>query len=304
MLPEVIGALLAQEHPVEVVIADDGSTDNTADVVGSFPVKYVYQQNRGPAAARNTGAKAASGEILAFTDSDCLASPDWTKRLVEGFDDEAVGVVAGSYGIANPNKILPCLIHEEIKWRHSRFGEFVRAFGSYNFAIRRELFEGLGGFDESYGTASGEDNDLSYRVLKAGYKIRFSPDALVAHYHTEGLWKYLKEQARHGYWRMKLYGDHPDMARGDDYTRNKDIAEPPLALASLLLLPLMKLSPVFLLPAAFLLLMEVPFASRIMSFKGDIRYLLLAPLAFLRAYARMMGMARGAGRFLFRGRRP
>ena len=223
---------------IETIVVDDGSTDGTAEKIRTFEqVRYIRQVNAGPASARNSGARAAAYEILLFTDSDCRPEPDWVEKMVAGFSVEGVGVVAGSYGIANSSAPLARFIHGEIIFRHKNLmPDFPRAFGSYNFAISRDLFESIGGFDVSFRNASGEDNDLSYKVLLQGRKIRFFRDALVAHYHQEDLARYLKEQCRHGFWRAKIYIIHPGMAAGDDYTFWKDMVEVPVAFLHVALL--------------------------------------------------------------------
>ena len=302
MLADVITALLQQSHPSEIIVVDDGSTDNTAAVAKSYQVRYFYQENRGPAAARNKGFQVSTGRIVAFTDSDCIARPDWIEKLLEGFTRGDNGVVAGSYSIANPQRLLPRLIHEEIKGRHAGFKTHIRAFGAYNVAVKRNVFEDVGGFDESYRTASGEDNDLSYRILASGNKILFKPDALVSHHHTEKFGKYLKEQYRHGYWRMKLYKAHRDMMKGDDYTQIRDILESPLSLLVLAALPLLLTRYWFveLILLVALYLLSLPAAVRIAVSKKDPVYLLLAALSVPRAFARMFGMVMGIWRFWFK----
>jgi cellulose synthase/poly-beta-1,6-N-acetylglucosamine synthase-like glycosyltransferase len=112
---------------------------------------------------------------------------------------------------------------------------FPKAFGSYNVAIRRAVFEAAGGFNTQYRRASGEDNDLSYRIIARGGRIFFRKDVCVDHYHQESLSCYLKEQFRHGIWRLKMYVDHPGMMAGDGYTFWKDMVEIPLALAHALI---------------------------------------------------------------------
>ena len=228
----VITSLLNQTlQASEIIIVDDGSTDKTAKLIKSFSdVRYVYQNNAGPSVARNKGSFLSSGEYIFFTDSDCLAQRDWLEKAMVCFEKNNVGVVAGSYGIMNNDVLLAKCIHEEIIFRHKHFMPVnPKSFGSYNFGIRRSLFMEMEGFDESYFCASGEDNDLSYRVVNTGKEIFFSREVLVDHYHTNVLKKYLREQYRHGIWRAKMYRDHPYMMKGDGYTFWKDIVEVPVA---------------------------------------------------------------------------
>jgi glycosyltransferase involved in cell wall biosynthesis len=236
-IADAIEAVFAQDHagPLELVVVDDGSTDKTADVVRRYArVVYAHQQNAGPASARNHGARLSKGRILFFTDSDCRPERSWISKMMEGFGREGVSVVAGSYGIANPASLLARVIHAEIVFRHRvLMPQFPKFFGSYNFAIRREVFEAAGGFNAQYRRASGEDNDLSYKIIARGGRIFFRRDACVDHYHQESLPCYLKEQFRHGFWRLKMYADHPGMVTGDGYTFWKDIAEIPLVAAYL-----------------------------------------------------------------------
>ncbi|MDE2232348.1 MAG: glycosyltransferase [Candidatus Omnitrophica bacterium] len=218
-------------QPFEVIVVDDGSRDNTADIVRSFSsVKYARQDNAGPAAARNHGARLARGAYLAFTDSDCVPHEDWISLLMEGLKRAQTGVVAGSYGIANPQSLLARCVYKEILWRHTHLmPDFPNSFGSYNFCARKDVFEAVGGFNTAYRHASGEDNDLSYKIIRSGQRIYFQRMALVDHYHPQILSKYLKEQFRHGFWRLKMYKDHPAMMRGDGYTYWKDMIEIPWA---------------------------------------------------------------------------
>ena len=164
---------------VEVIVVDDGSTDQTASQAQRAGAMVLRQTNQGPAAARNTGWRAARGDVIFFTDSDCRPHGDWARKLLTGFTDPQVGAVAGSYGIWNPNSWLARNVHEEIKGRHAKMGEYIRVFGSYNVAMRKGVLKKLNGFDESYRRASGEDNDLSYRMLKAGFSICSTSSAAI-----------------------------------------------------------------------------------------------------------------------------
>lgn len=238
-LAECLKACLAQTvSVVEVIVIDDGSTDNTATIAQDFDVTYIRQENAGPAAARNHGARVASGDVIALTDSDCIPELNWIEKLMSGFDAESVVAVGGTYGIANETSALARMIHEEIQIRHEKFGETVDFLGSFNVAYKRDTFLEVGGFDEDFRAASGEDNDLAYRLHDNGGIMRFVSSAIVNHYHPEKLLPYLRTQMNHGFWRMKLYAKHPGRSGGDQYAGKLDFAGPPLALLSLLLYPL------------------------------------------------------------------
>jgi glycosyltransferase involved in cell wall biosynthesis len=89
-LGECLDGCLAQGYPnTEVIVVDDGSTDGTERVARARNVGYIRQENGGPAKARNTGAREAEGEIIAFTDSDCIPEANWIEALIETFDAES-----------------------------------------------------------------------------------------------------------------------------------------------------------------------------------------------------------------------
>jgi len=285
-------------EPFEVIVVDDGSQDATAQIVRAFPsVVYIHQPNAGSAAARNRGAAAARGEVFLFTDSDCVPHPDWVRLMTAAFRDGGAGAVAGSYGIANPQSRLAAVIHDEIMYRHKQLmPDEPKVLGSYNFAVLRHVFQNIDGFDEGYRTASGEDNDLSYRLIGAGYKIVFARNALVDHHHPESMKRYLYEQYRHGFWRAKMYREHPQMSQGDDYTFWKDVVEIPLAgMASLLIVLSVFSGPGFV--AAFLILifilslLEIFFSFNIT--RGLSRVAVLSVMMTLRAFARTFGFVTG-----------
>jgi hypothetical protein len=155
-------------------------------------------------------------------------------------------------------------------------------------------------------------------LLQAGYVLLFERKALVKHHFPERLTQYLKEQYRHGYWRMKLYRDHPALMRGDDYTRWKDIVEPPLCVLTLLgaglffiewglrairhvdgsLIPF--LGPVTLLPLSACFLLQFILPCQIFVSQKQLKFLYLVPVTFLRGFARGLGMTLGFLRFALR----
>ena len=294
--------------PQEILIVDDGSTDQTPQLAQTFSdVRYLHQDNAGPATARNTGAATAKGEILFFTDSDCIPHRDWLEKGLSGFKEEKIGAVCGSYGIANPETRLARGVHGEILYRHHHLmPERPKAFGSYNFGVRRAVFEQVGGFLGQYRHASGEDNDLSYKILNSGYDIYFVRDCLVDHMHPERVGRYLKEQFRHGFWRAKMYLEHPVMTKGDDYTFWKDIVEVPWVwLIGLTALLSLFFHGIFLtvLAAAFLFLFCLEFCYSLVTSLSFLDAIFFSFVLFLRAFARCAGFSTGIPLFFCKNMR-
>ncbi len=285
-------------NDVEVIVVDDGSFDKTPEILRKISdITVVTQKNRGPAAARNSGARQASGEILVFTDSDTVPHANWLQELTSPFSDPAIKACAGTYTIANAGNTLAEIVQKEIELRHQGYGTFIKFAGTYNLAIRKTLFEKIGGFNEAYTQASGEDNDLCYRILRESHEIRFVSSAKVAHHHPEKLYKYLKEQYRHGYWRALLYRQFPERISGDSYTSIKDAMEVPLSLATILAVFSSKsglrriLGIISALAAAALFLWEIHYAGRIA--KEAPQRLFAAGVFTLRAFARTLGLMGG-----------
>ncbi len=297
----VIESCLNQMVKGEVIVVDDGSDDSTAEIVKRYPVRYIYQENAGPAKARNTGWKNASGEIILFTDSDCIPEKDWVDRMLEYYSLNDICCVGGSYDIANPESLLARCIHQEILERHRKMSGEVDYLGSFNLSYGRNVLEEVGGFNEEFGYASGEDNDLSYRVRKKGYKLTFDREIKVSHFHQTKFIRYLKEQFRHGFWRMKLYRLHPDMAKGDSYAGVFDFIQPPLAMV-ILIGAFFSVFSEFLLPIAggltlLLIGLQIPMTFSVIKREKQISYAFLIPMLFLRAFARGFGMLKGLLKF-------
>jgi hypothetical protein len=241
--------------------------------------------------------------VVLFTDADCVPERDWARKLAVALDADHA-VATGSYGIANPGNHLADLVHAEIRWRHSRFASDVEFAGSYNLAMRREALLAVAGFDESFPVPSAEDNDLSYRLHDAGFRIRFVPEAIVAHHHPSSLGRYLREQERHGFWRVVLYALHPKRLKGDQYAGWADLAAPPLAaLAGISLLLGLFVHGALVTAAvctAAVFLLHVWLAVRVALFARSPRFLSLAAIGTVRAFARSWGMCRGCGALLSR----
>jgi cellulose synthase/poly-beta-1,6-N-acetylglucosamine synthase-like glycosyltransferase len=214
VITNCLKALLNQNYPkndYEIIVVDDGSTDNTVTVVKKFKkVKLIQQKHKGPAVARNLGVKHAKGSIVLFTDADCVPSKNWIKNMVEPFKDKQVVGVAGTYRTLNKESLVARFAGYEIEERHEKMKNqaTIDFIGTYSAGYRKNIFLKFGGFDESFPIASGEDPELSFRLSKAGLKMVFQPKAFVWHKHPDNLLKYLRQKFWRGYWRIFLYKKH------------------------------------------------------------------------------------------------
>jgi glycosyltransferase involved in cell wall biosynthesis len=297
-IPKCVEACLQQDYAnLEIVFVDDGSRDATPTILSKYDgIKVLTQENRGPASARNLGWRSASGQIICFTDSDCVPNPHWVSRLVEQYTDASVGGVGGGYGITNPESWLARCIHEDARQRHLRMPRQVDFLGSFNASYTRMVLEQVVGFDEGFRWASGEDTDLSYRVIKLGYTLIFDRDNCVAHHYTEGCRRYMRQQFWHGYWRVGLLVRHPDRVGGDQYVGLFDFLQLPLSLLGGVALVLSWTHWGMLLLAlvisALILAGQIPTTLAIIRKTRDIRYAPFALVTMARAFARGLGMAR------------
>ena len=184
----------------EVILVDDGSTDDTSYIAAQFPwVRYIPQSNQGLSHARNTGAAAAKGEVFAYTDSDCMVDPDWLYYLIGT-------LVSGDYaGVGGPNVTPPaknwiqaCVAGAPGGPSHVLLTDVVAEhIPGCNMAFYRWAFEGVGGFDTEYRKA-GDDVDFCWRIQQAGWVVAFSPTAIVWHYRRFTLRAFFKQQNGYG----------------------------------------------------------------------------------------------------------
>ena len=200
-LRRLLDALRGQD----VVVAADGATAEVHAVLEQAGVRVVrLDPGRGPAAARNAGWRAAQGDVIAFTDDDCLPAPGWVDALLE----------QAAPGVAVQGRVEP--LPEE----RDRLGPFSRTlavgaagpfFQTANMLYPREVLERLGGFDETYAFPAGEDTDLGWRARAAGVEVRWAPGALVWHAVHEPGWRGLVADAPRWGSAVHLVKRHPGL---------------------------------------------------------------------------------------------
>lgn len=287
----------AAPGPYEVIVVDDGSTDNTAHLAQAAGATVIRQPRQGPANARNTGIHAASGDITCFTDADCVPTSNWLAEITAPLlaDPEIAGC-KGTYR-SDQTAITARFVQLEYEDKYDRLRHYSRItfMDFYSAAYRRHILLANGGFDERF-DANSEDRELSYRLAARGYQMVFQPTAVVTHLHTDTLRDYFRKKVFNGYWTAQAVRNFPERTVEDTYTPQVQKVQIGLmglvmmTTAATLIFPPSALVAVVLLVAFFLT--TIPFSRK--AWPKDKVIALLAPsLLAIRALALGLGYAWG-----------
>ncbi|MHB8708644.1 MAG: mycofactocin biosynthesis glycosyltransferase MftF [Desulfuromonadales bacterium] len=228
-LRQCLTSLSKLDYPrerLEIVVVDDGSSDETPATAKELGAILIASGavGGGPALARNQGARVASGEILAFIDSDCIASAHWLQELLPVFAEEQVaavgGLVDGMYTDSALDRYEAAMSSLNLGGREmsGSVGNDTFYLPSCNLLVRREAFLAAGGFRTALHV--GEDVDLTWRLRDAGWKIVYLPEGAVQHAHRSRLWPFMKRRFDYGTSEGMLKQLHP--------VRGKKMALPPV----------------------------------------------------------------------------
>ncbi|MFC1811506.1 glycosyltransferase [Thermodesulfobacteriota bacterium] len=302
MISACLDALINQTvepSKYEIIVVDDGSNDNTANVVKSFEgVRLIQQENQGPAAARNIGAQNAKGGIILFTDSDCIPQKNWVEEMVLPFenDPEIVGV-KGIYK-SEQKELASRFVQMEYEDKYEMLAKdkYIDFVDTNSAAFKKEVFLEFGGYDTAFTAACAEDVELSYRMSSKGYKMVFNPRAIVNHTHPKTFLAYFKKKFKFAYWRILALRKNPIKLIKDSHT-------PQVMKFQLFFFPFLALSSFFMLfstKAMFLaigiitafIISTIPFTLK--TVKKDVAVGLLSPFVLIgRSVVQFFGVLHG-----------
>jgi glycosyltransferase involved in cell wall biosynthesis len=198
---------------IEVLVCDDGSTEDLTEVLQEFEGKlqlvYLRQANLGPGAARNVGLQHARGELVAFTDSDCIPAPTWLDEIIRPLSDASVGIVGGNIDYARAEHLSGQCINFLMSStlgaagaRNPRSAVHMKYYPrAGNLAVRRDLALAAGGFPA---VSHGEDLEFSHRVMQLGARAEFAELAQVIHNERRGVGAAACEAFKKGEARVRL----------------------------------------------------------------------------------------------------
>ncbi len=221
-LRETLQSLAKLRYPdYEVIVVDDGSTDDSAAIAREFlrpgeqrngAVRLVQQENRGLSCARNTGIEAATGEIVAFCDSDAAVDSRWLYHLVGAL----LSGGPGTEGVGGPNLppagdgwVAAAVSASPGTATHVLMGDDAEHVPGCNMAFWKSALVALGGFDPRFRSA-GDDVDICWRIQNAGGRLAFTPSAVVWHHRRDSARGYFRQQRGYGEAEADLASKHPD----------------------------------------------------------------------------------------------
>jgi len=303
---KIRGCLRALKHQktkraYEIIVVDDGSTDDSLKGLEAKGVRVIRQTNQGPAAARNLGVEKARGDIVLFTDADCEPVEDWVEQMARLLDDRRISGVKGSY-LSRQRKMVARFVQFEYEGKYEKMkGETdIDFIDTYSAGFRKEDMLAVGKYDTRFPNASVEDQEFSFRMWEKGCRMVFNPEAKVYHTHADSILNYIKKKFRIGYWKAFVLKRHPKKIASDSHTPQLLKLEMAFALSAVFFAVLGVINAGFLWVALLsftgFLVTTFPFVANLL--RKDPEVALVSPfLLFARAVSLGFGLIAGAVRF-------
>jgi len=208
--------------PFEVIVVDDASTDDSVEVISTFPCRLIrFDEHAGASKARNAGARASAGEIIFFIDADCIVEKDTLSRVQKAFNGQEGVIIGGSYTrlpydssfFSTFQSIF--INYSELKRREPDY------IATHSMAIEKRIFEKSGGFPEQF-LPIIEDVEFSHRLRRFGHKLLMDPDILVRHIFNFTFWKSLGNAYRKSHYWIRYSLSNRDLL-SDSGTASKEL---------------------------------------------------------------------------------
>jgi O-antigen biosynthesis protein len=184
----------------EIIVVNDGSTNNVSQIAARYPVQQIEQKNLGLSSARNAGLHAATGEIVAYIDDDAYPDPHWLRYLVRAMlkGENVVGAGGPNLAVPEDGEVAECVAHAPGGPMHVLLSDTVAEhIPGCNMAFFRKALLDIGGFDPQFRIA-GDDVDICWRLQNAGGVLAFAPTAQVWHHRRNSVRKFWKQQVNYG----------------------------------------------------------------------------------------------------------
>ncbi len=204
---------------IEVIIVDGYSTDNTVEIAKRYGCKIIFEDKQVISYARDIGFRHAKGDFIAFTDADCVVDKKWIKELMKHFNENVAAVGGPNITPEDDTEFakrvgIVLSFLSKAGARYGLIGGEVREVHhnpTCNVMYRKRVLEEVGGFNCKLITV--DDEELDYRIRKKGYKIMYTPYAIVYHYRKPTWKKFIKMAYTYGLGRMQAIKLHKDMGR-------------------------------------------------------------------------------------------